>query len=176
MFPFFQSTYKLLYILRHRNPSPSGSFLTDASRRAPTDEQWLFWLGSSPSSSSLRPLGLLCPVRASTAPPTSSTSELAPAPNGVGQRHLHRLPPPLLLLPGNPRFPAPLSRVVPLPRCAVSLIGAVGCNEQGRLRRSKNGRSSRLVVRADAKEIAYDQKSSLRRPRRPSRPDTPPPR
>ena len=65
----------------------------------------------------------------------------------------------LLLLPGNPRFPTPLSRAVPLPRRAVSLIGAVGCNEQGRLRRSKNGRSSRLVVRADAKEIAFDQKS-----------------
>ena len=35
----------------------------------------------------------------------------------------------------------------------------VGCNEQGRLRRSKNGRSSWLVVRADPKEIAFDQKS-----------------
>ncbi|CAM0907988.1 unnamed protein product [Alopecurus aequalis] len=32
-------------------------------------------------------------------------------------------------------------------------------SSQGRLRRSKNGRSSRLVVRADAKEIAFDQKS-----------------
>ncbi|XP_048560726.1 uncharacterized protein LOC125541326 [Triticum urartu] len=32
-------------------------------------------------------------------------------------------------------------------------------SSQGRLRRSKNGRSSRLVVCADAKEIAFDQKS-----------------
>ncbi|XP_047068749.1 ruBisCO large subunit-binding protein subunit alpha, chloroplastic isoform X2 [Lolium rigidum] len=32
-------------------------------------------------------------------------------------------------------------------------------SSQGRLRRSKNGRSARLVVRAEAKEIAFDQKS-----------------
>lgn len=34
---------------RRRSPgplSPSVRFLTDASRRAPTDEQWRFWLGA----------------------------------------------------------------------------------------------------------------------------------
>ena len=60
------------------------------------------WIRSSPSSSSLRPLGLLCPVRASTAPPRRLTpsscactrvrgddSSAAPVPpNGIGRIHL----------------------------------------------------------------------------------------
>uniref|UniRef100_A0A453ADJ5 RuBisCO large subunit-binding protein subunit alpha, chloroplastic n=3 Tax=Aegilops tauschii subsp. strangulata TaxID=200361 RepID=A0A453ADJ5_AEGTS len=59
-------------------------------------------------------------------------------------------------LPGNPRPPlshAPSLHTVPHSPARPSICGL------GRLRRSKNGRSSRLVVRADAKEIAFDQKS-----------------
>ena len=48
--------------------------------------------------------------------------------------------------------------VVALNRCEIGLKSAVGC-QQGRLRRSKNGRSSRLVVRAEAKQTTFDQKS-----------------
>ena len=69
---------KMSIVFLSSSPFPWSPFplRTLAHRRSPPREHVRtveFWICSSSSSSSLRPLGLLCPVRASTAPPRRLT-------------------------------------------------------------------------------------------------------